>query len=172
MFDAITTALREIVDTSPHKHAQITFACTTEELALSVGPRLNLVHLTQLATALRIVQASTSTRATTGLCFQIQCTLESVSSRVIRRGHPIMQVLLFSYLSWDLWSGDFTYPVPAPYGHVRAYNLAEMEGTMYVGLYGQTRKALLDHMIAWLDKLIARVNVLQSMEPTITFEVL
>lgn len=173
MSNSVTTALRELVSSNPYKHAQVTHVCTVEELALSVGPELSIQHLEHLANALQEVRATLGSRASVGLCFCIQYTLENVSSRVIRRGHPIMQLLTISFTSWELWSGDFTYPVPGSRGeHARAYNLADLNGSMYTGTYGLHRKQLLDHLIVWTESLIERVRNIESMEPTIRFEVI
>lgn len=55
--------------------------------------------------------------------------------------------------AWEGFSGAVVYPVPCPNGDIpsRAFCNAEYTGALWVGKYGNLRRAYLRHMIQWMQ---------------------
>lgn len=55
---------------------------------------------------------------------------------------------------WEHFSGNVVYPVPCPYGDsgAKAYwNADNKGGVFWLGVYGNSRRAYLRHMIQWVQ---------------------
>lgn len=112
--------------------------------------------LSMFAAVQRSVNLASSASECNGICRLLEMTNEEFDSH-----HEA--VLLELFQSWPEYSGNINYPVPSHdvenSGEVRAYRVAQENGTMWIGPYGKTRTRLLKYMLIELTTVIAKEEI-------------